>query len=111
MEYCNIFIAEYQYNQYNNNIIVPSAEDRYCEGFWKALQNIVTLDKLLSLQHFSTLCKPLHSQFSKIWYWLYCPKVLTDSPVILLYHITGESVPLGSTTCTRFLKIGIACVE
>ena len=26
MEYCNIFIAEYQYNQYNNNIIVPSAE-------------------------------------------------------------------------------------
>ena len=32
MEYCNIlyccngiFIAEYQYNQYNNNIIVPSA--------------------------------------------------------------------------------------
>ena len=22
---CNIFIAEYQYNQYNNNIIVPSA--------------------------------------------------------------------------------------
>ena len=27
MEYCNIFIAEYQYNQYNNNIIVPSAGD------------------------------------------------------------------------------------
>ena len=26
MEYCNIFIAEYQYNQYNNNIIVPSAD-------------------------------------------------------------------------------------
>ena len=25
MEYCNIFIAEYQYNQHNNNIIVPSA--------------------------------------------------------------------------------------
>ena len=25
MEYCNIFIAEYQYNQYNNNIIVPRA--------------------------------------------------------------------------------------
>ena len=26
MEYCNIIIAEYQYNQYNNNIIVPSAD-------------------------------------------------------------------------------------
>ena len=26
MEYCTIFIAEYQYNQYNNNIIVPSAD-------------------------------------------------------------------------------------
>ena len=36
MEYCNIlyccngiFIAEYQYNQYDNNIIVPSAVPRY----------------------------------------------------------------------------------
>ena len=29
MEYCNIFIAEYQYNQYNNNIIVPSAAFNY----------------------------------------------------------------------------------
>ena len=26
---CNIFIAEYQYNQYNNNIIVPSAGSKH----------------------------------------------------------------------------------
>ena len=30
MEYCNIFIAEYQYNQYNNNVIVPSAGPGSC---------------------------------------------------------------------------------
>ena len=39
MEYCNIFIAEYQYNQYNNNIIVPSAA--LCKAIANVTFNII----------------------------------------------------------------------
>ena len=51
MEYCNIFIAEYQYNQYNNNIIVPSAgQDMPGKGV-QCFSLLYFIDLLILLSH------------------------------------------------------------